>query len=146
MKFAKVFVLFVIVFSACLFLFLCFAMVSRAVLYSTETAVTGALVQVSGGLPSLVKQMGGTWIQPVRVETNQVFQPDGSSRREIQFIFQTTEPNVGGVVLSRLHGEKTWSMEAYQAAPIQTCVVGSLWFKDCRVLLIRDPDMLEAQP
>ena len=84
---------------------------------------------------------GGMWLQPVRLETNQVFQPDGSSRREIQFIFKTAAPNVGGVVLSRQPGDKSWSMEAYHNARIFECVVGSLWFKDCRVLLIQDPDV-----
>lgn len=112
------------------------AICSRIVLHSAKTVVTGAITEASGGL-EMLSRVGGLWLRPSHVTTN-------SETGVFEFSFQTQEPNVGALVLSRLPGDPTWYFEAYHNARVETCRLDSKLWKDCRVLLVLDPIFLEA--
>ena len=109
---------------------------SRLVLHSAKTVVTGAVVEAGGGL-EMLSRVGGLWLRPSNVATN-------DETGVFEFSFKTQEPNVGALVLSRLPGDPTWYFEAYHNARVETCQLDSKLWKDCRVLLVLDPTLLEA--
>lgn len=104
----------------------------KLVVCGSQVIATGSVVSATGGMSAWSSQMGGMWLQPAQILTN-------SEKQEFRFQFNTQEPNVGALVLSQLPGDPTWYFEAYHNARVWTCELDSTRWKDCRVVLVRDP-------